>query len=423
MRDVIVIGGGPAGSTAAALLAQKGFSVLVLEREKFPRFQIGESLLPYNMDLFDQLGIRDQLESGEFLPKFGATFITGDGELGYDFSFRRTLPERYSRSYQVKREDFDDILLRNAARHGAEVREQVTVRNVDLASPERAVVETVSVDGTTERHEARFVVDASGHGTVVGAKLGERIDSPALKKVSFFAHYTNVAPAGEGEVEGNTVIVVLRNGWFWMIPLSHGEMSVGLVLDRDEVRECGLSPEELLAKTIAAAPYVAKRMTNAERVSQVRARKDFSYRMRRLYGENFVLAGDAAGFIDPIFSTGVFMAMKSAAIVSDAVAEKLRDGKDRLLKNYERRFSAAFEKYLRFVSSFYTREFLEVFLQPSARFGLFPVIIDILAGNVFEKRRDRFKLALFFSIVRLQRMRRVIARPISWDKLPATARA
>ena len=212
MHDVIVIGGGPAGSTAATLLARRGFSVLLLEREKFPRFQIGESLLPYNNDLFDRLGVTDQLKHGDFFPKYGAYFVTGDGKISYTFRFDRNLPEQYHRSFQVKRAEFDELLLRNAASAGVEVREETNVTSVDLSDRLRAMVEIAS----GERHEARFVLDASGHGAVLGNRVGEKADIASLKKVAFFAHYRGV-PRPEGRDAGNTVIVVLQNAWFWMM--------------------------------------------------------------------------------------------------------------------------------------------------------------------------------------------------------------
>lgn len=421
--DVIVIGGGPAGSTAATLLARKGRSVLLLEREHFPRFQIGESLLPYNNDIFRSLGIVERLDAEPFVPKLGATFITADGELGHAFRFGRTLPECYSRAYQVQRDRFDEVLLRHSGEQGVAIREGWTVRSIDLSNPDLAVIETVNEAGVQEQFEASFVLDGSGHATVIGSRFGGKIESESLRKISFFAHYTNVAPPENAEEFGNTVIAVLQSGWFWLIPVSAEEMSVGLVVDREEFRQCGLTPEELLERTIAAAPYMAKRMAEAKRVSPVRSRKDFSYRMKRIVGPNFALIGDAAGFIDPIFSTGVFMAMKSAEIATEAAVERMDSGSMKKLHAYERRFGRAFEKYLKFVANFYRREFLEIFLQPSDRFGIFPVIIDILAGNVFERRRDRLKLAIFFTLVRLQRTRRFIAQPISWDRLPAMARA
>jgi flavin-dependent dehydrogenase len=416
MRDVIVIGGGPAGSTAATLLAQRGFSVLLLERDRFPRFQIGESLLPYNNDLFDRLGVHDQLRGGDYIPKYGAYFVTGDGKIGCTFRFDRNLPPGYQSSFQVKRAEFDELLLRNAASKGVEVREEMGVTAVDISDPWRAVVTTK--DG--EQHEARFVIDASGHGSFLGNRVGEKADLQSLKKVAFFAHYHGV-PRAEGREAGNTVIVVLQNAWFWLIPVDHETMSVGLVVDRDHVVSCGLQPEELLNQTIAATPWVAERMRAAERVTQIYARRDFSYVMKNIVGENYALVGDAAGFIDPIFSTGVFIAMKSADLAATAVESKLREGKTRLLKRYERDVSGAMSKYFRFISNFYRREFLEVFLQPSERFGLMPVIVGILAGNVFANKKDRLKLALFFTLIQIQKRRKVIAPPIRWEALPAAA--
>ncbi|HEX9163413.1 MAG TPA: NAD(P)/FAD-dependent oxidoreductase [Thermoanaerobaculia bacterium] len=416
MHDIIVIGGGPAGSTAATLLARRGYSVLLLEREKFPRFQIGESLLPYNNDLFDRLGVTEKLERGDFFPKYGAYFVTGDGKVGASFRFDRNLDEQYHRSFQVKRADFDQLLLRNAESSGVEVREQCGVTSVDLSDRTGAIVET----STGARHEARFVIDASGHGAVLGSRVGEKADVASLKKVAFFAHYRGV-PRAEGRDAGNTVIVVLQDAWFWMIPVNQELMSVGIVVDREHVKNCGLTPEELLTRTIEATPWVAERMRNAERTTQVYARRDFSYRMKRIVGENFALIGDAAGFLDPIFSTGVFIAMKSADIGAVAIDSLLRTGNMRLLKRYERDVTSAMSRYFRFISHFYRREFLEVFLQPSPRFGLMRPIVGVLAGNVFGSRRDRLRLALFFALVAIQRRRRVIAPPIPWDSLPAAA--
>ncbi|MFP5247004.1 MAG: NAD(P)/FAD-dependent oxidoreductase [Thermoanaerobaculia bacterium] len=414
MRDVIVIGGGPAGTTAATLLAQQGHSVTLLERERFPRFQIGESLLPYNNDLFARLGVTDELLTGDYFPKFGAYFVTGDGKTGYGFRFDRRLRDPYRRSFQVTRSRFDHLLLQNAEKHGVEVRQETPVTSIDLSDPNKVVV-----NGNLE---ARFVVDASGHASVLGTKVGRREDVQSLKKIAFFAHYKNV-PRAEGDDAGNTVIVVLRNAWFWLIPITADIMSVGLVVDREHFVKCGLQPQELLEQTIAASPWVAERMQHAERVSQIYARKDFSFRMEKLVGPNYALVGDAAGFLDPIFSTGVFMAMKSADMAVEAIHERLANGSMALLRNYEREMIAGLDKYLRFIEHFYDRDFLEVFLQPSERWGLLDAVVGVLAGNVFATRDNSFKLALFFFLVKLQKWRGVIAPRIAWDALPEPASA
>jgi len=430
MRDVIVIGGGPAGSTAATLLAQQGFSVTLLERERFPRFQIGESLLPYNNELFERLGLVGQLDQGDFFPKYGAYFVTGDGSVEYGFRFDKRLQDPYRRSYQVKRAEFDHLLLKNAAAKGVEVREETVVTSVDLSDPNRAVVrcEVTGSRGPGETPkprdpvtlEARFVLDASGHGAVLGNRVGARSDIASLKKIAFFAHYRGV-PRAEGRDGGSTVIVVLKDAWFWLIPVTAEVMSVGLVVDREHFLRCGLEPQELLEKTIAESPWVAERMKEAERITQIYARKDFSFRMKNMVGANYALIGDAAGFIDPIFSTGVFMAMKSADLAADAVTAKLRNGSMAKLERYERDMSRGLDKYLKFIEYFYRREFLEVFLQPSERWGLLNAIVGVLAGNIFQTRDNRFKLALFFALVKLQKWRGAIAPRIDWEALPAAA--
>jgi flavin-dependent dehydrogenase len=414
MRDVIVIGGGPAGSTAATLLAQQGFSVTLLERERFPRFQIGESLLPYNNDLFDRLGVTQEIARGESVPKYGAYFVTGDGQISADFRFDKRLSDPYRRSFQVKRAEFDHLLLRNAAKHGVDVREETPVTSVELSNPEQVVV-----NGDLE---ARFVIDASGHHSVVGMKVGGKSDVESLKKIAFFAHYKNVARA-EGKDGGSTIIVVLRNAWFWMIPVTNELTSVGLVVDRDHYVQCGLQPQELLEQTIAGSRWVAERMKDAERVTQIHARKDFSFRMETIAGPNFALIGDAAGFLDPIFSTGVFMAMKSADIATEAAAARLRTCSMKGLDRYQRDFTRGLDKYLRFIEHFYDREFLEVFFNPTERFGLLHAIVGVLAGNIFTQRDNRFRLKLFFFLVKLQKWRGMIAPRIAWETLPAAASA
>lgn len=414
MRDVIVIGGGPAGSTAATLLAQQGFSVTLLERERFPRFQIGESLLPYNNDLFERLGVTDAIASGESVPKYGAYFVTGDGQISAGFRFDKRLSDPYRRAFQVKRAEFDHVLLKNAVKHGVDVREETPVTTVDLSNPDKVVV--------NGELEARFVIDASGHHSVVGSRHGGRSDVESLKKIAFFAHYKNV-PRAPGKEGGSTIIVVLRNAWFWMIPVTNELTSVGLVVDREHYLNCGLQPKELLEETIAGSKWVAEKMKNAERVTQIYARKDFSFRMETIAGPNFALIGDAAGFLDPIFSTGVFMAMKSADIASSAIAERLRSGSMHALQKYQLDFTRGLDKYLRFIEHFYDREFLEVFFNPTERFGLLQAIVGVLAGNIFSHRDDRFRLALFFFLVKLQKWRGVIAPRIAWETLPAAASA
>jgi FADH2-dependent halogenase len=415
MHDAIVIGGGPAGSTAATILAQRGRSVLLLERERFPRFQIGESMLPYSNDIFRRIGVYDKLVAGDFFPKWGGAFVTADGAASTVFRFNENLEPPYQRSFQVERSRFDELLLQHSRENGVDVREETPVSRVDLTDGSRVVVETVK----GESHEGRFVIDGSGHGALLAHATGRRTAVNALKKIAYFSHYRGVEHE-PGRDKYNIVIVILRNAWFWMIPLSEEKMSVGLVIERDHAVASGLTAEEMLERTIASTPYVARRMKNAERMAQVYTRKDFSYRVSQLVGENFALAGDAAGFLDPIFSTGVMIAMTSASRVADAVVEKLESGSMRALKTYESKTQTAIDRYLRFIENFYRREFLEMLLHPDPPRPMFLAIVRVLGGNVFSSRVDRMMLAAFFGMVRLQRRMR-FAPPIAWESLPSAA--
>jgi flavin-dependent dehydrogenase len=413
--DVLVIGGGPAGSTAATLLARHGHSVRLLERERFPRFQIGESLLPYNNDVFRRLGIVEELKS-RFVLKYAGEFVTADRSAATIFRFDRWLDEPYKHAYQVKRADFDALLLRTAREAGVDVREQTQVARINLDDPERVQVETAGGETFT----ARFLVDASGHNSFLGQRLGGKKEVADLKKIATFAHFRGV-PRAEGKDGGNIVIIVLRGGWFWMIPLPDDVMSVGLVADRDHVVQCGLEPEELLMQTIAATPYVAERMVNAERISQVYRRKDFSYRMERVVGPNFALVGDAAGFLDPIFSTGVCVATTSASILADALHVRLTKGDMRPLRRYERKVQRAISRYFQFIANFYRREFMEVLLHPDPMWTIYRAVVGMLGGNVFAVKKDMWLLRVFFFLVRLQKWSGAVAPRIAWNALPAPA--
>src|SRR6266436_4822409 len=320
--DVAIVGGGPAGSTAATLLAKAGRRVIVFERAKFPRFHIGESLLPFSVQTFDRLGVREKLDA-TFIPKFGGEITAACGTKGVKFYFKDGFRSQRDRAYQVTRSEFDKVLLDHSHENGAEVREETDVKNIAFEN-ERVRVDIENSAGADETIEARYLLDCSGRQTVLGSFYSLKKNYDHLQKFSVFAHYENVdRPEG---IDG-TLIRMVRglDRWFWMIPLTPTRMSIGVVMDTTTYRAMKLPAEAALEKCIGEQPMVLERMTRAERVSPVYSAGDYSYRNARLFGDRWLLAGDAAGFIDPVFSSGVFLAIMSAEKAADALDEVLND--------------------------------------------------------------------------------------------------
>lgn len=404
--DVMVIGGGPGGSTAAALLARSGRRVLLLEKEKFPRFHIGESLLPYNRALFDELGIRPELEAAGFTRKFGAQFHLGNGSKGTSFVFRQGVFTRHPEAFQVERSRFDEILLRHAAKSGADVREGWTVRRFrgpTAEKPDSVEIDAADEQGTPHTFRARWLIDASGRGNLTGNQEGLRRPHPRLQKLAVFGHFSGVA-VDEGPTAGDTVIVRLDNKWFWLIPLHADKVSVGLVIDRSEVNGSGETPEAIFRRLVESSPAVKKRMGQAKALMPLQVTTDFSYSNTRLTGPRLLRVGDAAGFMDPIFSAGVYLAMSSARLAARTVEESLAQpaGEAARRERYERRVTDSMRFYWQMVELFYTKPFMEVFLQPRHRLDLPSAVNAVLAGEIEGGWAMRWRLRLFFWVVRLQ---------------------
>ena len=407
--DAVIIGGGPGGSGVATRLAKAGRRVLVIEKERFPRFHVGESLLPYNHEIFEELGLLPVLEREGFPIKRGAQFHLGNGSKGTGFIFRQGCFTRHAEAFQVERARFDDVLLRHAAASGAEVREGVSVERVVVDDSGVTVTTRDVSDGTAGEVRGRFLVDASGRGNVTGNQEGLRIPNPSLRKIAVFGHFESVG-LDAGEKAGDTVIVRLDNKWFWLIPLDLGgedrpsKVSVGLVLDRDELASGKESAEAVFTRLVVANPPVAARLRNARRVSPMHVTGDFSYRNRTFFSPRVVRVGDAAGFIDPIFSSGVFLAMFSGRLAADAVLTALKEGGDgtRGFEAYERRIRSAMQIYWEMVENFYTTPFMELFLEPRAKLNLAAAVNAVLAGELEGGWRLRWRMRVFFWLVKLQ---------------------
>lgn len=402
--DVAIIGGGPTGSTAATFLVRRGHRVIVLEREKFPRFHIGESLLPYSIDAFERLGLIEKLDA-RFLPKHGAEIVTSCGTNRTRIYFKNGFRTKHDRAYQVTRSEFDKLLLDHAAENGVTVRDNTSVEALEFSADE-VVLTTKNGNGSgngSTKIRARYLLDCSGRGSVVGNYFKLKKTYANLKKFSVFAHFENVArPPG---IEGNFIRLIRgRDRWFWMIPLTPTKMSVGIVMDIVDYKALRQSPEVALETAIREQPQIWSHMTEATRVTEVYSASDYSYRNTSLFGDRWLLAGDAAGFIDPIFSTGVFLGIRSGEQAAEALDAVLKNpaSRRRVFRKYEQSVNRVMNLYLRFVSNWYKPRFAEVITHPVNRLQLAATVTDVLAGNLSNSFAIWWRMEVFYLVVFLQ---------------------
>ncbi|HEY7601830.1 MAG TPA: NAD(P)/FAD-dependent oxidoreductase [Methylomirabilota bacterium] len=405
--DVAVVGGGPAGATVSAFLARAGLAVTCFERERFPRFHVGESLLPASMPLFERLGVRERLEAAGFQRKNGAIFAEETTGRQLTLNFRRG-PRWDDHAFNVPRADFDRILLDHAAKEGAIVREGVEVR--ELAFHDEGVRLAVLRDtGATEDVEARFLVDASGRDALVASRLGRRVPMPDLGKAALFAHYRGARRLA-GRMEGHLQAYLFDHGWFWWIPFTGDLVSVGVVLHQRALKDRRGSLEEFFEEMVAASPTVASGLAGATRVTAVHPVANFSYRTEPAVGDRFVAIGDAVVFIDPVFSTGVYVAMQSAELVAEAIVRAFRDGQFRAARfdTYRRRVEAGTALFFEFIERYYDPAFLDLFFAPRPPPTLKDALTTVFAGGAFLEQPLwlRVRLACVRLGVRVARARR-----------------
>jgi flavin-dependent dehydrogenase len=398
--DVVVIGGGPGGSTTATLLAERGHRVVLLEKDTHPRFHIGESLLPANLPLLEKLGVAKEVEEIGML-KRGATFVSPWHDHVAGFRFTDALDKSMPFAWQVRRSQFDEILFRRAARAGAETRERVRVREVDLGDRERGPrVSATDAEGNELSWQAKFVVDASGRDTFLGNRLKLKRKNPDHQSAAIFGHFRN-ARRDVGETEGNIIITWFDHGWYWFIPLKDGITSVGAVVWPYYMRSRKKPVREFLMDTLALSAELADRLKDAELVEEPTATGNYTYESSDCQGENFVMVGDAFAFVDPMFSSGVMLATNSGFAATEVVDARLKGD-----RSAERGARARFNWVMRrgpkefswFIYRVTNPNLRDIFMTPHERFDIKASVISVLAGDLFGKTPIRRGLWLFRGI-------------------------
>jgi flavin-dependent dehydrogenase len=388
-REVLVVGGGPSGSTAATLVAHGGRDVLLVDRETFPRFRIGESLMPATWWTFERLGFIERLKASAFPRKHSVQFFTNDGRSSRPFYFSEVDPGESAVTWQVDRATFDRMLLDHARAAGVEVRERTNVRDVLFEGPRVVGVEVEEPAGTRRRILARVVIDASGQSGLLSRRLKLREVDPVLRHAAIFTRYRGARR--DPGIDGGATLVLRTaddRSWFWFIPLHEGLDSVGVVGPVEHLNRAG-GPAAVYEEELRGCPALAERLGAAERVAPYQSLRDFSYISRRIGGDGWVMAGDAFGFLDPLYSSGVFLALTSGELAADAVLEAFRrdDFSAALLGAHGERYLAGMEAMRKLVYAYYDPHFsIGAFARrhPELR----GPIVDLLTGNVYRREVD-----------------------------------
>jgi flavin-dependent dehydrogenase len=394
--DVIVAGGGPGGSTAAGRLVQRGRRVLLLERDEFPRFHLGESLLPMTLPVFDALGVTPKLDA-KMIRKHGARFLDGTTGEEVVFKFAGALRGGHPHAFHGPRAEIDHILLEHAAGLGVEVRQRWEAVRFRYEGERVVGVVARGPDAAERELSARFVVDATGRDALASQRSGARMKVPHLERtLALFAHFDGCQRL-TGQDEGDIRIVIVPNGWFWIIPFRGDRTSIGLVFQPDGLQERGegrpkVALDARFRELCLGCDVVRDVMARATEVFPARAMADFSYRVMRLHGPGWLAVGDAAGFIDPLFSTGFHLAVKGADLAAEAVDQALAtgDASPACFAPYERAVRGAAETYIGVVQAFYDRRLVKLLFETKKRTILRKMITSVLAGDVFYDEPPRW---------------------------------
>ncbi len=393
--DVAVIGGGPAGSTVSTMLAERGWQVEVLEKDHHPRFHIGESLLPHSMPMLERLGVLQAIERIG-IRKYGAELLSPEDGRTRTVYFANALGESYPYAFQVQRAEFDRILFRNAAAKGARVHEGVRVKRVDFQPDGASLVHAEDRDGYVRVWRARFVIDASGRDTFLSTQLGGKKPNREHRSAAVFSHFSGVKRHA-GRDEGNISVAWFEHGWFWMIPFKDGTMSVGAVCWPYYLKTRKSSLDEFLWDTIRLCPPIAERMREARCLMPAQSAGNYSYRRTTMSGRSYLFVGDAFAFVDPVFSSGVHLALNSGMLGARVVDAYLRESPDypALLRDFEQSVRQGVKSFSWFIYRFTQPAFRDLFLIEGSRFGIEQAVLAVLAGNAFGHAPGRLPVLLF----------------------------
>lgn len=388
--DVVVIGGGPSGSTVSTLLAQKGHSVELYERDHFPRFHIGESMIPNTYFALQRTGLLEKMKASHFVKKHSVQFINQRGSLSEPFFFWDNKPHESSQTWQVRRSEFDQLALDHARSHGVKVTEGARVLEVLFEGKKAVGVRVKPEDGPEREVRAKVVVDASGQSTLIMDRFGLREWDPKLKKAALWTYWKG-ARRDSSRDEGSTLVIQTqgKTGWFWFIPLHDDIVSIGVVADHDYLFKRGSKdPETVYFEEVARAPGLQPLIQNATRCDIFRIQKEYTYRSKQVAGDGWCLVGDAFGFLDPLYSSGLLLAMTSGTMAADAIAEGIQknDTSEAQLRKWEKPFVRGIDRIRRLVCEYYDGMSFGRFVKKHPEMkGL---VTDVLIGDVFKDEVD-----------------------------------